>query len=489
MCSVFFYNSLNFRICLCNSRTGSKMKHIKKNSNGASLIEYGFLVGLISIASIVTVQAVGIEVQDMFSSSQSALASQAMPSVGEDASAEPAFPEGTCYEFTAGNDVWSSQGGATCYDFLTGLDTMDASGQSGPVQIKAAVDDASGGKDDLTFTSYDDWYEGGMRADLDGGSGNDTFLLTETLSASTFGFGNTALYRLGSGDDYLSYNLKSPANSSWVNVYADTGSDTVKTTCDGADAVQNLQVTTSGELAVTNVDCQISVHAQTGTTKVNADFSRSLSYNSWINQAVYVKSGVDADVSLESKNLAYSSLIFESGSSGKANVTSDNATRTTLNLSNISDAGNVSEVSFSGTAERLSLNTSYAVTSDWKISSNGGPIYWYISGIGSGFGLGIADLSKWLSMPDFDNSADSSPSANILIGNVNWNADLHLYSGATLIRTLDGRCESCSQTSTFTGASLDFDKIVIDNGSVLKEITFNASNPQFTVTEVEIKHN
>lgn len=44
------------------------MKTFIQDESGASLVEYGLLVGLIAIAAIVALQAVGTSVSDLFSS-------------------------------------------------------------------------------------------------------------------------------------------------------------------------------------------------------------------------------------------------------------------------------------------------------------------------------------------------------------------------------------------------------------------------------------
>ena len=464
-----------------------RLSKLKNSVSGASFIEYGFLISLASIASIAVIQSLGIEVRDMFGSSQMSLASQAAPANGEDVSPEPSFPDGACYEFTTGDDVWSAQSGYTCYDLLSGLDTMDASGESGPVHVKSATGEVIQGKDEITLTSFDDWYEGGIKANVTGGDGNDTFMINDDVVGYDFTLYTPATFNLGSGDDYLSYYIDVHDVRSKVYVYADTGTDTVKTSCEPHDNFSDIQVYTSGVLNFKNIDCEAMVYPQPGASKVNVDFSRSQRRNTTFMQHISVASGVDVDVDVKAGIFSNPSIVFNEGSSGSIKVVSDNAISTGLSVYHVKDASDIDNIDVSGSSEGFFFSSSHVMSSDWKFKMENGSFAWNLKRYGDV--SQVVNLNAWLGMPDFDNSADSSGGAAIKIGYMNWDADMHLYSGSTLVRTMDVHCQVCDNTTVFSGGSLDFDRIVIDNGTISREISFNGSNPKFTVTEVSLYHN
>jgi pilus assembly protein Flp/PilA len=148
------------------------MKHIftklRRKSNGASLIEYGMLVGLISVVSIGSVVATGTEVKEVFTTAETTLSDKmgtegaegpgtGSPVVNQDWAVLADYPAaGDCSDVAPDGTYDAS---ASCFNVNTSFEAIN---DFSPMTAKLTIR-ASGG---------------GMNADIIAGDGGSTTIVT-----------------------------------------------------------------------------------------------------------------------------------------------------------------------------------------------------------------------------------------------------------------------------------------------------------------------
>ena len=461
------------------------MKWLRKR--GASSAEYALIAMAISVASVGGVYSLGIKTSSGLNDAKEAFSGSFSSGNQVAEEIDRSFPP-DCFVAPAGNNNLTPTAGQDCYDIGSGVDTFDGSAHPASLKLKAAIDD-SAGHDDITTSGYGDYYEGGMRTNLTMGAGNDLVVVTESTGHSSMSSSWNTEYKLGSGNDVLEMNVTNLGAGAEHIIDTGSGNDKVTQSCATGGNPSNAPaalIFSQDRLDLQSVNCIPYINMYSGTNDLNLNYSTTDTYTPGNRAEVNVYSGASIVGNLNFGAGTSTKLDFRDVSSASVDLKVLGGYNNVVDFDRLNNAANVTK--FNATIDvddAFELRTTIAVNPAWNFDIQDGSFSWAMTF----WDQPLPPVSDFIGMPLIDTTQIiGAHTSTFDFSNYYTGGTVTLLSAGSVVRTIDVDCGGyCPNLNSYTGASLDFDTIVISDGSGTATIPFNSASPNFKLSHVTIR--